>query len=465
MEVNVVIVGGGPAGMIAALTAKRVYPEKSVCVIKEIGDGVIPCAIPYMMNTLSDPKMNAMGNMPLETAGVNIIVGKVVSISPTVHSVTMESGQVLYYERLVLATGTEPVLPTIPGIDREGVFTIRKSMSAMEALREKVYKTKRIAIIGGGFIGAEFADELCQSSKAEIHIIEIMPKLLFTAFDDEFCEQINEVLIKSGVKVHTGNRVVFIDGNKTVESVTLDSGETIPADMVLISIGAKPASKLAQKAGLRIVENGSIWVDEYMRTDAEDVFAIGDCAVKRDFFTRKAAPVWLASTATAEARNAGTNIYGIRVLHQIQGTIAAFSTKIGGISFASAGMTCRNCEKEGFRCVTATAVAPDRHPGMLPGASEIKVKLVFADRSGIILGGQISGGPSVGELINMVALAIQKKVSVRELDMMQIATHPLLTPAPTVHPVINAAHEALAKLRTNGIEKRLQLRISDMTTN
>ena len=83
-----------------------------------------------------------------------------------------------------------------------------------------------------------------------------------------------------------------------------------------------------------------------MRTDAEDVFAVGDCALKRDFFTRKAAPVWLASTATAEARNAGTNIYGIRVLHQIQGTVAAFSTQIGGKSFASAGMTCRTCEKE-----------------------------------------------------------------------------------------------------------------------
>jgi NADPH-dependent 2,4-dienoyl-CoA reductase/sulfur reductase-like enzyme len=222
--------------------------------------------------------------------------------------------------------------------------------------------------------------------------------------------------------------------------------------MVLVSIGAKPASELAQKAGLRIVENGSIWVDEYMRTNAEDVFAVGDCAVKRDFFTRKAAPVWLASTATAEARNAGTNIYGIRVLHQIQGTISAFSTKIGGVSFASAGMTCRACQKEGFRYVTATAVAPDRHPGMLPGASELKVKLIFADRSGIILGGQVSGGPSVGELINMIALAIQKKVTVRELDMLQIATHPLLTSAPTVHPLIMSAHQALAKLRAVGSE-------------
>jgi pyruvate/2-oxoglutarate dehydrogenase complex dihydrolipoamide dehydrogenase (E3) component len=405
-----------------------------------------------MMHTLSDPKQNAMGNMPLEKAGIDVIVGKVVSFNPKARSVTLESGQVLNYERLVLATGTEPVLPPIPGVEKEGVFTIRKSMSAMAELREKVHAANSVAIIGGGFIGAEFADELSHESKTGVHLIEIMPKVLVTAFDDEFCDEVAMVLGSKGIHIHCGNRVISIDGESKVKSVTLENGGKIQADMVLVSIGAKPASDLAQKAGLRIVENGSIWVDEYMRTDVEDVFAVGDCAVKRDFFTRKAAPVWLASTATAEARNAGTNIYGIRVLHQIQGTIAAFSTKIGGVSFASVGMTCRACQKEGFRYVTGTAVAPDRHPGMLPGSSELKVKLVFADRSGVILGGQISGGPSAGELINMIALAIQKKVTVRELDMMQIATHPLLTSAPTVHPVINAAHLALAKLRSTVIE-------------
>lgn len=450
MNTNVIVIGGGPAGIITALTAKSVYPEKSVCVIKEIGDGVIPCAIPYMMHTLRDPSQNAMGNAPLDKAGIDVRVGKVISFNPQAHTVTLESGQVLTYERLVLATGTEPVLPPIPGIEKEGVFTIRKSLSAMAELREKVHEARRLVIIGGGFIGVEFADELSRMGRTDVHLMEIMPKLLRTAFDDEFCDEVSKLLGSREIHSHCGRKVVSIDGRNHVESVTLDNGRKYAADMVLVSIGAKPANDLAQRAGLRLVENGSIWVDEYMRTDVEDVFAVGDCAVKRDFFTRKAAPVWLASTATAEARNAGTNIYGIRVLHQIQGTISAFSTQIGGVSFASSGMTCRACEKEGFRYVTATAVAPDRHPGMLPGAAELKVKLVFADRSGIILGGQVSGGPSVGELINVIALAIQKKVTVRELDMMQIATHPLLTSAPTVHPLIVSAHEALAKLRAVG---------------
>jgi len=447
MFYNVIIVGGGPGGIITALTAKSVYPDKTVCLIKEIKDAIIPCAIPYMMQSLSDPQQNRMGDQPLEKAGIEVKNGKVVSLDIMAQTVELASDQVFSYERFVLATGTEVMLPPISGIDKSGVFTIRKSLSAMTELRRKASEAKKVVIIGGGFIGAEFADELSRDPDKEIHVIEILPKLLYGAFDDEFCDEIEAMLTASGVKIHTQSRVVSIDGNAQVESVALESGKKIEAQMVLISIGARPASRLAQAAGLKVLENGSIWVDDYMRTEVDNIFAVGDCALKRDFFTRRAVPVWLASTATAEARNAGTNLYSIRVLHQIQGTIAAFATKIGEKSFASAGMTCRICEKEGFRHISAIAEAPDRHPGTLPGSRPLRIKLVFSNRSGIILGGQILGGPSVGELINTIALAIQKKVTVRELDMMQIATHPMLTSAPTVHPLVNAAHQALAKMR------------------
>ena len=267
------------------------------------------------------------------------------------------------------------------------------------------------------------------------------------AFDDGFCDEIANELLKAGVKIHTNIRAVSIGGSDYVDSVTLENGEKVPADMVLIGVGGRPNADLAKKAGLRITDGGSIWVDSYMRTTVKNVFAVGDCALKRDFFTRKEVPVWLASTATAEARIAGTNIYDIRAIRQIQGTISAFSTKIGEVSFASAGLTCRTCLQEGFRIVWGSAIAPDRHPGSLPGASQLHVRLVFADKGGTLLGGQVSGGASVSELINAIAIGIQKQLNVRELDMMQIATHPLLTSAPTVHPLINAAHQALAKLR------------------
>ena len=447
MFVDALIIGGGPAGIITALTAKSVYPEKKVCMVKDIGDGVIPCAIPYMIHTLGEPGENKMGDLPLQNAGVEVVVGKAVALDTAAKKVTLESGETINYDRAVLATGTNSVLPPIEGIDKEGVFAIRKSMSTMTDFRQAALAAKNIVIIGGGFIGAEFADEFTKTEGVPVHLVEMMPKLLFGAFDDEFCDKVEDQLTKAGVSIHTGRKVVSINGDGRASSVTLDTGDTLPADLVLVSTGASPNSLLAREAGLNVLDKGAIWVDDYMRTEAEGVFAVGDCALKRDFFTRKAAPVWLASTATAEARIAGTNLFGIRVLRQIQGTIAAFSTSVQNVSFASAGMTERACQAENLRYVSATAVAPSRHPGTLPGSTPLTVKLVFSDRSGILLGGQISGGESVGELINVVAMGIQKRVTVREIDMMQIATHPLLTPAPTVHPFINAAHQALAQMR------------------
>jgi NADH oxidase (H2O2-forming) len=448
MRYDVVVVGGGPAGIITALTAKSVYPDKSVCIIKEIGDGVIPCAIPYMIHTMPDPSQNIMGDTPLKNAGVEIVVDKALSLDTTANKLTLGSKREAFYDRLVLATGSRPVLPPITGIEQHGVYAIEKSLSAMTAIREKAKAAKKALILGGGFIGAEFADELARNSDCEVHIVEMMPKLVNLAFDDEFCDAVTEELTKAGVQVHTGRRAMSINGENGIKSVTLDDGASLPADIVIVGIGGRPNTELAENAGLMLTRGGSIWVDSYMRTNVKNVFAVGDCALKRDFFTREEVPVWLASTATAEARIAGTNIYGIRVLRQIQGTVAAFSTKIGKVCFASAGMTCRTCAEEGFRIVTGEAVAPDRHPGTLPGAAPLRVKLVFADRGGALLGGQISGGPSVGELINAVAIGIQMRLNVRDLDMMQIATHPLLSPAPTVHPLVNAAHQALAKLRS-----------------
>jgi len=304
-----------------------------------------------------------------------------------------------------------------------------------------------VVICGGGFIGVEFADELSKIEGLEIHLVEVLPKLLSAAFDDEICDKVEGVLTENGVKIHTNSRIASINGNHQVDSITLEGGETLSTDLVLVSIGAKPAIELAQEAGLRITDRGSIWVDNYMQTNTNGVFAVGDCALKRDFFTRREVPVWLASTATSEARNAGANLYGIRVLNQVQGTISAFSTRIGEISFASAGMICRIGEREGFRAISSSVVSYDRHPITLPGACENMVKLCFSPRSGIMLGGQVYGCAAVGELINVIALAIQKKVTIREIDMMQIATHPLLTAAPTVHPLINAAHQGIALMR------------------
>ncbi len=154
----------------------------------------------------------------------------------------------------------------------------------------------------------------------------------------------------------------------------------------------------------------------------------------------------LASTATAEARIAGANLYRLKVVRENKGTIAIYSTYIDGIVLGSTGLTENSARNEGFEIVTGTADGADKHPPTLSGVSKIKVKLIFSKYSGIILGGQVAGGMSCGEIINLIGAAIQKRVSFAELETLQMATHPYLTSAPTVYPIVLAAQDASRKM-------------------
>ncbi|HPN72736.1 MAG TPA: FAD-dependent oxidoreductase, partial [Candidatus Omnitrophota bacterium] len=270
--------------------------------------------------------------------------------------------------------------------------------------------------------------------------------LLANSFDPEFAVMAENKLRANDVDIMTGSRVVEILGQGGVEKVRFEGGKEIDVDAVVLGIGAFPNAVLASDAGLEIGRGGSIWVDEYMRTSDPDIFAVGDCAEKRDFYTHRQVPVMLASTATAEARVAGASLYNLKVVRENKGTIAIYSTYLDGLVLGSAGLTEMSARKEGFEVVTGSASGVDKHPGALPGTEKVEMKLIFSKQSGILMGGQVSGGISVGEMINIVGMAVQKRVSVSELETLQIATHPYLTAAPTMYPLVLAAQNASGKI-------------------
>lgn len=170
--------------------------------------------------------------------------------------------------------------------------------------------------IGGGFIGVETSDELRKIGK-DVTIVEKLPHILGSAFDDEICEDVEKTLTERHVNFITGIGVSKIIGNKKATAVELENGEVISADAVLLTMGYKPNTKLACDAGLSLNEKGFIKVDEYMRTDNHDIMAVGDCAEKRDFITRKISTTMLASTACAEARIAGMNLFKLSAMKNI----------------------------------------------------------------------------------------------------------------------------------------------------
>ncbi|MGC8842334.1 MAG: FAD-dependent oxidoreductase [bacterium] len=445
LKTDVLIVGAGPAGLVCALTARRSYPDKKVVVVKKVQNSCVPCGIPYMFHSLKNPRDNYLSMEALEKNQVEVIIDEVVNIDRASKIVATKSGEEICYEKLVLAMGSLPIMPRIPGIEKKGIFPIHKDLDYLVNCVEEVKKAKSVLIVGGGFIGVEIADELSKVDGLSVYLIELFPHLLANSFDPEFSELVEEKLRNNGVELLLNTKVIEFVGNEKVEGAKLDNGQTLKVDAVILAVGAIPNTKIATDSGLDLGRGKGIWVDEYMRTSDPDVFAIGDCAGKRDFFTRKDCAVMLASTATAEARIAGANLYRLKVIRENKGTIAIYSTYVDGLVLGSAGLTEISAQKEGFDIVVGNAQAVDKHPGTLPGANRVKVKLIFSRESGVLMGGQVAGGASAGEMINIIGLAIQQRVSAVELDTMQIATHPYLTSAPTVYPIIAAAQDAMSK--------------------
>ncbi len=445
-KVDVLVIGAGPAGIISAVTARKYYPEKKIAVMKSIGKGVIPCGIPYMFASLKDPDENKLGNAALEKNKIDVVVDEAVKINRSEKIVTTKNDCEFAYEKLILATGSEPITPPIEGIDKKGVYHIYKDMDYLQKLIKEVKSARNVLILGGGFIGIELADEISRIDGLNVWLVEMLPNILANSFDVEFSEIADAALKSNRVKILTNTRVEEVLGNGMVEKIRFSDGKEIDVDKVIIGTGGIPNSKLASDAGLSLGRGRGIWVDEYMRTIDPDVFAVGDCAAKRDFYTHKETPVMLASTATAEARIAGANLYKLKVVRENKGTIEIYSTYIDGKALGSAGLTENTAKREGFEIVTGNAESVDKHPPTLPGASKIKVKLIFSKNSGIILGGQVAGGMSCGEIINLIGVAIQKRMSFAELETLQMATHPCLTSAPTVYPIVLAAQDASNKM-------------------
>ena len=447
-KTDVLVIGGSASGIVAAVTGKSHYLDKEVMVIRREKQVVVPCGIPYIFGSLESSDKDVIPDGVLTKAGIKLKIGEVVSIDQERKICKTNDGTEIKFEKLVLATGSIPKIPKwLKGADLENVFTIPKDKEYLDKLLTKIKDCKKVVTIGGGFIGVEMSDELNKYDK-DVTIVEILPHVLGIAFDDDIAAMAEGILNSRGVKTKTGVGVKEILGNKKVTGVLLDNGNKLDADAVILCMGYKPNTTLAEESGININEKGFIKVDEYMRTENPDILAVGDCAEKKDFISRKTSSVMLASTACTEARIAGMNLYELSALKTFSGTIAIFATALGENSFGVAGLTEDMARKEGFDIVTGIFEGVDKHPGALPGTHKQMVKLIAARECGIILGGEVAGGLSSGELTNIIGLAIQNKMTVNSVLTSQIGTHPLVTAPPTAYPIVKAAEVIAEKIKS-----------------
>ncbi|MDY6918337.1 MAG: FAD-dependent oxidoreductase [Chloroflexota bacterium] len=444
-EASVVVVGGSAAGPVAAITVRRHYKDTSVLLIRKEKQVMVPCGIPYIFGTVGAPDKNVIPDALLTNNGVELMIDEVTSVDRASKTLTTAGGEVVGYDKLILATGSVPVRPPIPGMDLPNVFPVWKDSDFLGQTQRVLANAKDIVIIGGGFIGAEMADECKKMGDASVTIVELLPHCLLLAMDEEFCCMAEEKLAENGVKIITDNGVRSISGDGNVSGVELQNGDKLKADAVIVGIGAAPNTELARDMELEIGEARGIRVDEYMRTSDKDIFAVGDCADKFSFFTKKPSGLRLASIATVEARIAGANVFELR--RKNIGAVGVFATAFGDFALAAAGLTERAAKDAGFEVVVGQAAAVDKHPGSMPNAKEVKAKLIFQKETGNLLGGELSGGATTAEMANIIAALIQGKATADDVALFQMGTQPCLTASPIAYQIVNAAEQAAMKLR------------------
>jgi NADH oxidase (H2O2-forming) len=449
-KVDVLVIGGGASGLQAAITTKSTYPEKEVVLIRKEAQVLIPCGIPYIFGTMSDSDKNILPDKLLTSVGVEIVIDEITDIKVSDHCCHASNGELYYYEKLILALGSIPTRPAwLKGADLQNVFTIPKNKVYLDDMLSKLATTKNIVVIGAGFIGVEVSDELNKKG-FNVTLVEIENTILSKAFDEEFGKIAEEHLQERGIHVVTGQGVAEIEGEKgKVSKVILSTGEKIDADAVILSMGYVPNTTIAAEAGIELNEFGFIRTCEYMRIlpCSTDIVAVGDCAEKRDFITRKIDRTMLASTACAESRTAGMNLYTLSPCKPFTGTIAIYATALGNHAFGTAGITEARAIQENFAIICGSFTGVDTHPGNLSHSHKQTVKLIVAADCGMILGGEVYGGFSTGELTNAIGFLIQSRVTVKALLTMQIGTQPLLTGSPAGYPLIKAAEVIAKKMR------------------
>lgn len=443
---DVLIIGAGPAGMVAAMGTAMNYMDKSVTVIRENERLLVPCGIPYIFGKT----LGSVEKDETECGGHNPIVEKIDRVVDSVIQVDIENKTVyaknhtLKFDKLIFATGSVPFVHKnfADVLHLPNVFTVDKNFEHLVNMKKKIDASSKVVVVGTGFIGVELASEIASINK-EVSIVG-GSHILAGAFDKDMAIQAEELMKELGIKLVLGQHAEsIVEENGEAVGIKLCDESIIEADVIVFATGYKPNTSLAKEAGLKLARYGGIWVDEYMRTRNKDIFAIGDCSGRRDFITRDPSKVMLASTSSAEARVAVSSLYNISVLKGFNGTIAIFSTMIKERVFASAGITEQSAKEQNIDIVTGYFEGLNRHPGTIPDSAKQSVKLIAMRNSGRVIGGQIVGAKEAGEMINMIGLAIESELTIYSLLTLQVATQPLLTAAPTNYPIVQAAYDAL----------------------
>jgi len=435
---KILIIGGVAAGATAAAKARRLSPDAQITMLEAGPDiSFANCGLPYYIAGDIDSRSKLILQSPESfdeqyrvKVHTHTMVNSIDRENKTVHTADSRNGakNTFEYTKLILAQGGRPIQPAIPGANADHVFSLW-TLEDMDKIDNHLSNNapKTAVVVGGGFIGLEMVEALVKRG-LKVHVVEKMQHVM-SLMEAEIAGFITRELKAYGVGVHTENAVTKIN----TTSVELENGQTLNADMVLLSIGVRPTLQLAKDAGLEIGDAGGLLVNNKLQTSDPDIYAAGDMVEIEHRVSDKKVRIPLAGPANRQGRIAAENALGGQ--HRYRGAIGTSVVRVFEAVAGTTGLSLKQARAAGIDA-DAIVVHKEHHTSYYPGAETVSVLLVYDKKTGVVLGGQTAGYKGADKRLDVIATACAAKLPVSEIADIDFAYSP---PIGTANDAMNMA--------------------------
>ena len=453
---KIIIIGGVAGGATTAARIRRV-DETAEIILLEKGKHIsyANCGLPYYIGGVIEEREKLFVQTP-EAFSTRFRVdvrteNEVIFIDRKKKTVTVrQSSEDTYeesYDKLLISTGASPVRPPLPGIDLPGIFTLR-NVTDTDRIKEYInsHSPRKAVVVGAGFIGLEMAENL-HAQGAKVSIVE-MGNQVMAPIDFSMASLVHQHLMDKGVNLYLEQAVASFEREVKGLKVTFKNGQSISADIVILSIGVRPETSLARAAELTIGPAGGIAVNNYLQTSDEAIYAIGDAIEYRHPITGKPWLNYLAGPANRQGRIVADNILGAKIPYE--GSIGTSIAKVFDMTVASTGLPGKRLRLEGIDYMSST-IHPASHAGYYPDAMPMSIKITFDKQTGRLYGGQIVGYDGVDKRIDGLALVIKHQGTVYDLMKVEQAYAPPFSSAKDPVAIAGYVAEDMITGKTNPV--------------
>jgi NADPH-dependent 2,4-dienoyl-CoA reductase/sulfur reductase-like enzyme len=427
---KVIIIGGVAAGMSAASKLKRLDDQATIKVYEKGEDlSYSGCGMPYYLGDIvtDEQRLIARTKEDFEAQGIEVYLNhEVISVNHKEKTVTirnLETNKEIIdtYDKLLIGTGTYANRTNTPGSEKVNVYVLNQ-LEDMRALKPVIDKAKSVAVIGGGYIGIEVAENLAHKG-IKVDIIELAPQLL-TVYDKAIAQKAQEALEQKGVKVHLNEKLLKYDleNNKTI--ITTDK-TNYEVDVIIEAIGVRPNTAFLKDTGMEMLRNGAIVINDKCETNLKDIYAAGDCAAYHHLIKNELAYVPLGTHANKTGRIVAENMVGLD--SKFNGIVGSNIIKVTDLAFAKTGIGIDEAKRLNLDYDYVDVTAKNQ-TGYYPGAKSIFMRIVYEKSTGILKGAQLVGEKGVSDRINIMALAITKSLTAKEFSQLDFAYAPPFSP-------------------------------------